>query len=251
MKIKCVLTDSTEYRQYNCVENSIYTLKISKSYEYWYYDVCDLIDFYSDTDIEILLDINDSDLEWARSLYGDHKYFEKMLREYESDVMVHSTTKDNAISILAENKIKSWNMLSAEKPNWEKKAIGLLLGDIKDFSNYVMLSGITQNNEIITASKVNGVINTDINQTYIAGARFYLDAKKLANDGLLLRDGAHIKVRDYIDLQKYLIWYATPEILGIDENTTPKDFFELSNEKFMLIKGDKTDEMPQMRKRDG
>ena len=65
--------------------------------------------------------------------------------------------------------------------------------------------------------------------------RFYLNAKKLASDGLLLRDGAHIKVKDYIDLNKYLIWYSTPEILGIDENTTPDKFFKLSNDKFKKI----------------
>ena len=235
MKIKCVLTDSKEYRQFNCFENSIYTLKISKNYEYWYYDLCDLIGFYKDTDIEVLLEIDDNDLALARKLYGNHKYNERKLREYETDVMVHSTTKDNVQSILADKKLKSWNLLSAEKSDWEKEPIGALLGDIDDFSNYVMLSGISQNNEIVTASKANGTINTDINQTYIAGARFYLDAKRLAADGLLLRDGAHIKVKDYIDLEKYLIWYSTPEILGIDKLTTPKKFFEISNERFKEV----------------
>lgn len=235
MNIKCILTDSTEYRQYNCFEDGIYTLKISKNYEYWYYDLCDLIDFYSDTDIEVLLEIDDNVLSLARNLYGNHKYNEKTLREYESDVMVHSTTKENAVSILADKKIKSWNMLSAEKLDWEKQPIGALLGDIEDFSNYVMLSGLSANNEVVTASKSNGVINTDVNQSYIAGARFYLNAKALAEDGLLIRDGAHIKVRDSIDLEKYLIWYSTPEILRIGEHTTPKEFFELSNERFMKI----------------
>lgn len=232
MKIKCVLTDSNEYRQYNCFEDSIYTLKISRNYEYWYYDLCDLIDFYDHTDIEVVLEIENCDLALARKLYGNHKYNEKTLREYETVVMVHSTTKENAKSILSDKKIKSWNLLSTEKSDWEKKPIGALLGDIEDFSNYVMLSGISANNELVTASKSNGVINTDINQSYVAGARFYLDARALARDGILLRDGAHIKVRDYIDLEKYLVWYSTPEILGIDEHTTPKEFFELSNERF-------------------
>ena len=52
MKIKCLLTNSTEYRQLNCCENGIYTLKISKNYTYWYYDICDLIDFYKNTGIK-------------------------------------------------------------------------------------------------------------------------------------------------------------------------------------------------------
>ncbi len=235
MKIRCVLIDSTEYRQFNCFENSIYTLKISKNYKYWYYDLCDLVDFYKGSDIEVISEISNDDLALARKLYGNHQYNEHILREYEPDVMVHSTTKDNIQSILSDKKLKAWNLLRAEKSGWEQQPIGALLGDIEDFSNYVMLSGISQNNEIITASKSNGEINTDVNQSYVAGARFYLNAQKLGDDGLLLRDGAHIKVRDYIDLEKYLIWYSTPEILGIDEHTTPKIFFELSNKKFNEI----------------
>lgn len=62
MKIKCKLTNSTEYRQFNCCENGIYTLKISKDYTYWYYDICDLIDFYNNTGIEVILDIDEADL---------------------------------------------------------------------------------------------------------------------------------------------------------------------------------------------
>lgn len=232
MKIRCVLTDSKEYKQFNCFENSTYTLKISRNFKYWYYDFCDLMDFYKGTDIEVITEVREKDIILARKLYGNHKFNEKTLREYETAVMVHSTTKDNVQSILADKKLKSWNLLKKEKSRWEDKPIGSLLGDIDDFSNYVMLSTFSQNNEVVTASKANGEINTDINQTYVAGARFYLNAKKLARDGLLLRDGAHIKVKDFIDLEKYLIWYSTPQILGVDENLTPNLFFKLSNERF-------------------
>ncbi len=229
MKIRCLLTNSKEYKQFNCFKKGIYTLKISKEYDYWFYDLCDFIDFYTDTDIEEVLEISKTNLALARNLYGNHKYNECILRDYEPKVLVHSTTKENAQSILADKQIKSWNMLKAEKANWERKPIGMLLGDIEDFSNYVMLSGVDYNNEIITASKVNGKIDMDVNQSYIAGARYYLDAKKLAIDGLLLRDGAHIKVKNSIDLNKYMIWYATPEKIGLQELITPKEFFDKSN----------------------
>ena len=237
MKIRCILTDSTEYRQFNCYENGIYTLKISKKYEYWFYDLCDFIGFYADTDIDTVLDISTNDIVSAQNLYGNHKYNEQILRAYEPTVLVHSTTKDNAKSILKDGRIKSWNILKSEKGDWEDKPIGSLLGDIDDFSNYVMLSGVEQNNEIITASKMNGMINTDINQNYCAGARFYLDANTLAKDGKLIRDGAHLKVKDYIDLAKYMIWYATPKKVGLSEHTTPKEFFEISNKYFSEIAG--------------
>lgn len=232
MKIKCKLTDSTEYNQFCCSENGIYTLKISKNFKYWYYDLCDLIDFYNGSKVQIDLDVEQADIVLAGKLYGNHKYNECFLRDYETKVMVHSTPIENLDSILKSGKLKSWNILKSENADWEKEPIGTLLGDIEDFSNYIMLSMLFQNNEIITASKQKHKIDTDMNQIYTPGARFYLDAEKLAKDGLLLRDGEHIKVKNCIPLDKYLIWYSTAEKLGIKKETTPKEFFELSNKKF-------------------
>lgn len=232
MKINCKLTNSTEYNQFCCCENGVYTLKISKNFKYWYYDLCDLIDFYNGSDVQIDLDVKQADLALAKQLYGNHKYNECFLRDYETKVMVHSTPVENMNSILECGKLKSWNILKSENADWEKEPIGAQLGDIEDFSNYIMLSMLFQNNEIITASKQKHKIDTDINQIYTPGVRFYLDAEKLAEDGLLLRDGEHIKVKNCIPLDKYLIWYSTAEKLGIDEISTPKEFFELSNKAF-------------------
>lgn len=232
MKIKCKLTDSTEYNQFCCSENGVYTLKISKNFKYWYYDLCDLIDFYSGSDVQVDLDVEQADIALARKLYGNHKYNECVLRDYETKVMVHSTPIENLNSILGSGKLKSWNILKNENSDWEKEPIGTLLGDIEDFSNYIMLSMLFQNNEIITASKQKHKIDTDINQTYTPGARFYLNAERLAEDGLLLRDGEHIKVKNCIPLENYLIWYSTAEKLGIDKASSPKEFFELSNKRF-------------------
>ena len=57
----------------------------------------------------------------------------------------------------------------------------------------------------------------------------------LADDGLLLRDGEHIKVKNYIPLDKYLIWYSTTEKLDLSKKSTPKEFFEMSNNKFFAL----------------
>ena len=235
MKINCKLTDSTEYKQFCCMENSIYTIKISKYFKYWYYDLCDLIDFYHNSNVEVILDADSSDIVFARNLYGNHRYDERCLREYETNSLVHSTPIENLESIINDSVLKSWNILKLEKRDWELKPIGELLGDIDDFSNYIMLSTTAQNNEVITASKQKNQINIDINQLYQPGARFYLNAQKLANDGLLLRDGEHIKVKNRISLDKYLIWYSTAEKLGLPKNSTPKDFFEISNNRFFEL----------------
>lgn len=233
MKIRCILTDASEYKSFCGLENSIYTVKISKQYKYWYDDLCDLIDFYRNSEIEMLLDVTSEDTELARKLHGNHSFDEKSLREYEPDVMVHTTLLESKRKIIADGYIKCWNMLKQENKAFEEKPIGSLLGDIEDFSNYVMLSPIDVNNEIIVASKQKGRIDTNPEQIYNAGCRFYLDARKLANDGLLLRDGQHIKVKGQIPLDKYLIWYSTADKVGLPEKTTPKEFFEVSNRKFI------------------
>lgn len=235
MKIYCKLTNATEYNQFCNLINGVYTLKISRNFKYWYYDLCDLIDFYKNSEVELDLDIEQAEIDMARALYGDHKFNEKFIREYEPTVFVHSTPFENLDSILKDNALKSWNVCKTEKANWEEEPIGTLLGDIADFSNYVMLSMLSQNSEIVTASKQKGEINIDYEQTYQPGARFYLDGEKLAADGLLLRDGLHIKVRDSIPFDKYLIWYSTAENSGLDKTSTPKEFFERSNNRFFEL----------------
>lgn len=118
---------------------------------------------------------------------------------------MHSTPKGNAVDILSDQELKCWNLLKEEKADWEQEPIGGLLGDIEDFSNYVMLSDMKFNSEIIVASRQKHIIDTNTEQIYMPGARFYLDAEKIARDGLLLRDGEHIKVKSRISLEKYMI----------------------------------------------
>lgn len=236
MKIRCLLTDSKDYESFCGLENSVYTVKISKQYKYWYYDLCDMLGFYESSEIELIIDIEDSDIKSAKSLYGNHKFNDIALRSYEPDVLVHSTTLEAGKKILNDNAIKCWNIINHQHKNFEEKPIGSLLGDIEDFSNYVMLSSIDVNNEIIIASKQKGCIDTNPNQIYQSGFRFYLDAKKLAADGLLLRDGQHIKVRNKIPLDKYLIWYANAEKIGMSVETTPDEFFKASNKQFYEFK---------------
>ena len=87
-------------------------------------------------------------------------------------------------------------------------------------------------NELVVMSKQKGEISSDVNAEYRAGARMYFSAERIAADGLLLRDGAHLKVRRTLALKKYLVWTATPKILGISEITTPREFGEKADNCF-------------------
>lgn len=57
--------------------------------------------------------------------------------------------------------------------------------------------------------------------------------KKIVEDGLAVRDGAHLKVKDKLPLKPYLIWTATWENIGLDSRiSTPKIFTERANTEF-------------------
>ena len=87
--------------------------------------------------------------------------------------------------------------------------------------------------EIVVSSKQAEKIIMDVTAEYKTGARLYFDAKKIAEDGLLIRDGAHLKVKNQLSLEPYLIWVATWDSIGLESQfSTPKIFAELSNDKF-------------------
>ena len=90
--------------------------------------------------------------------------------------------------------------------------------------------------EIVVSSKLSGIINMDVNAEYHTGARLYFDAKQMAEDGLLVRDGAHIKVKDTLPLEPYLIWVATWDKLGLESPlSTPRIFSETADSHFRVV----------------
>ena len=230
--IVLILTNSDDY-QYMCgsFNGCAYTLKISRSYRNWELSVCDFLTFYEHKNIIAV--ISESDLRYAKTRYGSHSFRDNFLRENEPEVLVHSTTLENWESIQKDSALKCFNSLKkGETP------IGRLLGDPKDFSDYVMFSGGGTAGEIVVSSKQAGKIVMDENARYKTGARLYFDAKKTAADGLLLRDGAHLKVKDFLPLKPYLIWTATWKNSGLSERiSTPKTFTEKANKKFYEITG--------------
>lgn len=75
----------------------------------------------------------------------------------------------------------------------------------------------------------------DINAEYKTGARLYFDAKKIAEDGLLIRDGCHMKLKDALPLTPYLIWAATWDKIGLSSPiSTPKIFSEAADKRLRV-----------------
>ena len=231
------LTESDDYQM--MVGNNIagvYTVKVSKNYTGWEMSVCDFLQFQESRHKNILLSIGQEDLEKAQQLYKGHKYNDPFLRENEPDVLVHSTTYENWESIKKDRFLKSWNVLNHEKLIWEDKPIGQELGDPLDFRNFIMFSSGSISSEIVVLSKQNGKIMMNQDMTYKTGARLYFDSKKIAADGLLIRDGIHLKVMDKLPLEPYLLWYATWDKVGLNSHiSTPKEFTEKSNMMFNYL----------------
>lgn len=229
-----MLTDSRDYRKM-CGSNSgcAYTIKVSRSEcEDWKMSVCDFIGFNEANGKNTILVMSESELESAKSCYGGHKYNEPFLRENEPSVLVHSTPMISWELIKRDGMLKSWNILKAEKSIEEEQPVGIELGDPKDFSDYIMFGGGTTG-EIVVCSKQQGKIVMDVNAEYLTGARLYFDAERIARDGLLVRDGCHIKVKDSLPLAPYLIWAATWDTVGLSSQiSTPKIFAEKADKVF-------------------
>ncbi|MEG2289015.1 MAG: hypothetical protein RSA29_12270 [Clostridium sp.] len=234
------LTDSKEYKIMNGSSHSnVYSLKISKNCDKWELNLMDFIGYENSYCKNIILSVGEQDLEKAKETYSNHHYNEAFLRENEPKVLVHSTTRENWEKIRTDGCLKCWNILRSEHYNCEEEPIGRLLGDPKDYSDYIMFSGGTVSSEIVVLSKQNNEIIMDEQMKYKPGARLYFDIKKIAEDGLLVRDGCHLKVKNTLFLDKYLIWTATWESVNLkNQYSTPKEFTKISNEMFNSLFGE-------------
>ena len=212
--------------------DGVFQLVITKANVDWEYRIFDFIQYESETGKNIILAIDKQDYETAQKTYGRHNYKDRFLRPYEHKVLMHATDKENHAAILRDGCLKSWNLLKQLATVTEERPIGSLLGDPLDYRDYIMFSGGGISAERVISSRQKGRIEMGIDVPYVAGARFYFDAAKIAEDGLLVRDGAHLKVRDTLPLDRYLLWIATPDALGISENTTPRVFAEKADQMF-------------------
>ena len=141
-------------------------------------------------------------------------------------------TKENFENIIKCQMLKSWNRLKTEGFFTEDFPIGKQLGDPEELRDFILFGGGTTG-EIVVNSKQNNKLIYDENVEYRTGARLYFDMRKIANDGLILRDGSEIKIKDSLPIKPYLIWVSTWDKIGLDsEISTPKIFAEKSDEFF-------------------
>lgn len=233
------LTDSKSY-QLMCGSSNgcAYTIKVSRSqYKDWEMAICDCIEFNEANGKNIILVMTEDDLRLAKSHYIGHKFNEPILRDNEPSVLVHCTPMSSWKLIERDGMLKSWNKLKTEDSDYEEQPIGVMLGDPIDFSDYIMFGSGTVG-EIVVNSKQQGKIVMDENEEYLTGARLYFDAKRIAQDGLLVRDGCHLKVKDILPLEPYLIWVATWNSIGLaSQVSTPKIFAEQADKQFKIFAG--------------
>ncbi len=216
-------------------KEGVYSIRLSRFLnDDWELSVGDFIGYCEANGLNGILVMSESDYNNALGKYGGHSYNEPILRKDEALVLIHSTTADCWESIQHDGALKSWNQLKRDLAEWESEPIGARLGDPAEFSDYIMFgSGVS--GEIVVSSKLSGFINMDVNAEYHTGARLYFDARKMAEDGLLVRDGAHVKVKGSLSLEPYLMWVATWDRLGLDSPlSTPKIFAKTADD--MIVK---------------
>lgn len=209
-----------------------YTLKVSKKYEHWEMSLCDFIGYNTSIGKNIILVVSKEEYAQALKKYESCSFDDHFLREYENEVLIHSTTKENYNQIKKDGCLKSWNLVKSQNLCKENEPIGAFLGDPLELRDYILFgSGTT--GEIVVNSKEKGRIEMDENMEYIVGARLYFDAKKMAKDGLLVRDGGEIKVKNTLPLHPYLLWVATWDTVGLNsEISTPKIFAQSADRYF-------------------
>lgn len=230
------LTDSEDYKlMVGSLNGCAYSIKFSRYADGWEMSVCDFIGFNKTQNKNMILAVSETDLQSAKEKYEGHSYNESFLRDGEQRYTVHSTSLENWERIQKDGCLKSWNILKSENVITEENPIGILLGDPKEFSNYIMF-GKNIAGELVVNSKQQGKIIMDDNAEYLTGARLYFDMKRIVEDGLAVRDGAHLKVKDTLPLEPYLIWTATWENIGLESRiSTPKVFAENANKQFQII----------------
>lgn len=214
---------------------NLFTIHLSKCFDGWQFALMDFIQYQRKYNHKnVILSIEKEDYNVAKKDYKGHCNTDKKLRFYEPEVLVHSTTSKSWDKIKECGILKSWNIAKKEGYISETKPIGYLLGDPIEYSDYIMLGGLGYYNELVVASKQKGELCYDENEPYTPSARVYLNADKMARDVLLIRDGMHLKVKDILEIEPYILWVAIPDkLVNHDGDWTPFAFSQMADKMFL------------------
>jgi len=225
------ITNSTEYKLMTG-KDAIFYFAISKSNEEnWAFRAMDYVEYNLSLNRNIICSGKEEDFERAKYIYSGHSIKDPFLRSYEPPILVHSTTPHGYEQIMKDGTLKSWNKVNGNGAIGENQPIGALLGDPAEFSDYVMLGELGFWNEIVVSSKEKEYICMDADCEYLPGARFYFSTIELIKSGLLVRDGAHYKVKDGLPLS-YLLFCATKDNITLDGKVTPRTFAAAADKAF-------------------
>ena len=226
--IRFTLTDDTGYETSVGLEQDIYTIRLSRSRTPWQMKMQDCVEYCRFAGFNLLLDVSPEEQAKARELYAGHSFRERVLRPYEPRILVHSTGAEGYESIRWGGCLLCWQEARNRGMLREDVPIGYMLGDPEEYRRYVMLGGYSISGEVVVASREKGGLIMDPEAEYHPGARLYFDAAAMAKDGLLIRDGAHLKVERELPLQPYLLWVLE----GRGQVSAPARFTRESNEAF-------------------
>ena len=225
-----MLTDGDYDKFCGSANSCAYPLKVSRKYAQWPMALGDFIGYNSAAGKNIILVLPEVDYAHALDAYTGHTYDERRLREGESAVLIHSTTPEGWACIQRDGCLKSWNLLHREQAGHERQPIGALLGDPAELRDFILFGGGVTG-EIVVNSRQKRRIEMDVHSEYTPGARLYFDMRKIAEDGLLVRDGSEMKVRDKLPLAPYLLYAATAALLE-GAPATPHSFARLADLHF-------------------
>ncbi|OEF98958.1 hypothetical protein BHF71_10550 [Vulcanibacillus modesticaldus] len=216
-------------------DRNLFSVFLSKCFDGWQFHLMDFLLYEIQCNRNIILSIEKEDYEKAQIEYHNHCNTDRELRPFEPKVLIHSTSASSWNNIQKCGYLKSWNIAKKDGDITEQKPIGHLLGDPVDYSDYIMFGAMGNPwSEVVVASKQRMNLCYDINHPYIPGARIYFDSKKIAKDGLLVRDCLHLKVKDRLPLEPYMIWAATSEnIKHPEEGWTPLTFSKIADSTFL------------------
>ena len=153
------------------------------------------------------------------------------------NILIHSTNKAIFSKILKDKKLIAPCFIG-EKKRWnygnEPSEIERYLdNEPEEYKKFVMLEEMNGNSELVMCMYQHKSFNVTEETCYEPGVRFYLNARKMHEDGILVFDGVHLaKVYKKIDFDKYLEATIRIDDLETRELWNPKIFQDMSNKYY-------------------